>query len=116
MVDPCVYIHLNYYLEKCQLFHPFQSGSRRKYSCSTALARLTNSWLTAMNKSEVFGVVFLDLRKAFDIVDHDSVLKKLTCSLPFVFNHIFITERNASYTMALTLLNVWCTTRFCLVT
>ena len=97
MVDPCVYIHLNYYLEKCQLLYPFQSGSRRKYSCNTALARLTNSWLTAMNKSEVSGAVFLDLRKAFGLVDHDSVLKKLTCSLPFVFNHIFITECSASY-------------------
>ena len=81
MVDPCVYIHLNYYLEKCQLFHPFQSGSRRKYSCSTALARLTNSWLTGMNKSEVSGVVFLDLRKASELVDHDILLKKLTIYL-----------------------------------
>ena len=84
-----MHIYLNDYLEKQQLLHPFQSGLRRKYSCNTALARFTNSWLTAVNKSEVTGVVFLDLKKAFDLVDHDILLKKLaiylknSSSLPF---------------------------------
>ena len=76
-----MHIYLNDYLEKRQLLHPFQSGFRRKYSCNTALARLINSWLKAMNKSEVSGVVFLDLKKAFDLVDRDILLKKLAIYL-----------------------------------
>ena len=71
-----MHIYLNDYLEKRQLLHPFQSGFRRNYSCNTSLAGLTNSWLTAMNKSGVSGVVFLDLKKVFDLVDHDNSLKK----------------------------------------
>ena len=47
-------MYFNDYLEKRQLLHPLQFGSRRKCSCNTAAARLIHSWLTAMNKSEVW--------------------------------------------------------------
>ena len=63
LLEKHVHVYLNDYLEKWQLLHPFQSGFRRKYSCNTVLARFTNSWLTAMNKSEVSGVAFLDQRR-----------------------------------------------------
>ena len=51
------------------------------------MAHLTNSWLTTMNKSEVSGVVFLDLKKVHDLVDHDILLKKLAIYLK---NHFLI--------------------------
>ena len=81
LLEKHVHIHLNDYLAKRQLLHLFQSQFRRKYTCNTALARLTNSWLTAMNKSEVSGVVFLDPKNVFGLVDHDILLKKLTIYL-----------------------------------
>ena len=92
LLEKHVHVYLNDYLEKPQLVHPFQSGFSRKYSSSMALSRLTNSWLTAMNQSEVSDVVFLDLKKSFHLVNHDILLKKLaiylknSCSLPLKIN------------------------------
>ena len=117
LLEKHVHIYLNDYLEKRQLLHPFQSGFRRKYSCNTALARLTNSWLTAMNKSEVSGVVFLDLKKAFDLVDHNILLKKLaiylknSSSLPFFESYLH--NRTQCFLLLQRISKVWCTTRFC---
>ena len=72
-----VHKHALEYLEKHSLLHPLQSGFRPRHSCHTALARLTDTWLSSMNNSEVTGAVFVDLRKAFDLVDHGILLRKL---------------------------------------
>ena len=38
---------------------------------------LTDIWLSAFNNRQMSGAVFLDFRKAFDLVHHDILLKKL---------------------------------------
>ena len=57
-------------LEARRLFHFFQSGFRRGNSCQTALTRLTSIWLSVFNNRQISGAVFLDLRKAFDLVNY----------------------------------------------
>ena len=64
LLERHVHKHLVTYLETGDLFHPFQSGFRRKHSCNTALARLTDSWLSAINRSYLSGDVFLDFKKS----------------------------------------------------
>ena len=41
------------------------------------LLRTTNDWLVDMDKGLINGVVFLGLKKAFDTVDHDILIKNL---------------------------------------
>ena len=48
-----VHKHLVTCLETQDLFHPFQSGFRRKHSCNTVFARLTVSWLSVINRSDL---------------------------------------------------------------
>ena len=64
-------------MEKHNLFHALQSGLRSKHSCHTALSAMCDMWLSAVDRSEIVGAVFLDFRKAFDLVDHTILQQKL---------------------------------------
>ena len=72
-----IHKHLLNYIEKNSLFSESQSGFRPKHSCHTALSQTVNSWLTHINDNKMTGVVFLDMRKAFDLINHDILLSKL---------------------------------------
>ena len=76
-----VHKHLMTYLDKHSLLYPLQSGFRPNFSCHTALTHLIDNWLSAINTSEVVGSVFLDFKKAFDMVHHDKLLDKLSLYL-----------------------------------
>ena len=65
------------YFEKNNLLYHLQSGFRKKHSCQTAVTRIIETWLSSINEAEITGAVFLDLRKAFDLVNHKILLKKL---------------------------------------
>ena len=54
-----------------------QSGFRSKHSCETALHLLVDEWLSSIYNKKIVGVLFIDFCKAFDMVDHDILLKKL---------------------------------------
>ena len=73
--------HLLSYMESKHLFHEYQSGFRPNHSCHTALIRMCNSWLENINDHEITGTLFLDLRKAFNCVNHEILLEKLTLYL-----------------------------------
>ena len=69
--------HMYKFLSKHNLLHPAQSGFRPGHSCQTALINIVDKWLEAMDNGNVNIAVLLDLKKAFDVVDHEILLKKL---------------------------------------
>ena len=72
-----VSIHLKEHFEMNGLFYSRQSGFRTNHSCQTALVKLLDEWVAAIDNNEIVGTLFLDLSKAFDLVDHAILLKKL---------------------------------------
>ena len=77
VIEKHVTKHLFAYLNKYKLLHEAQSGFREHHSCQTALIKLINDWLSHIDKGNIVGAIFFDLKKAFDVVDHEIRLQKL---------------------------------------
>ena len=70
--------HLMSYLNKYCLIHETQSGFCQKHSCQTALVKLIDQWMACIDKGDIVGSIFIDFRKAFDLVDHKTLIRKLS--------------------------------------
>ena len=91
------------FLTQHALIYKSQSGFRKQHSCETALVYMIDKWLTALNEGNLIGTVMIDFRKAFDLVSHDILLKKLklykctTDTLSWFYS--YLTERKQSVSL-----------------
>ena len=77
LFEKIVYAQIYEYLIKYKLIHSNQSGFRFKHSCVTALTKIVEHILKGMDPGNYTGVLFLDFKKTFDMVNHTILLSKL---------------------------------------
>ena len=70
-------VQLRVYLEEHGLFPEMQSAYRKFHSTETALIKVSNDLLLALDKGDEAVVVLLDFSSAFDTIDHVVALKRL---------------------------------------
>ena len=69
---------LSEYLYTNNLISDSQSGFRSKHSCSTAMQHLYSQWIESQKSRHSLVLLFLDFRKAFDTVNHNLLIKKIS--------------------------------------
>ena len=72
-----IYTELMKYVEDNNILCPQQAGFRRNSSTNIAIAKLVRNIVSSFECRETGICIFLDQRKAFDMVDHDILLRKL---------------------------------------
>ena len=77
VLEKHVHESLSEFLHTYNLLHKTQSGFRAQHSCETALVNMIDLWMNAIDSGKMVGVVLVDFKKAFDLVDHQILIDKL---------------------------------------
>ena len=77
ILEKIAYNQLTPYINENNILTNNQFGFRKSHSTTTSLLKSTNKWFLNIEKGLINGVLFLDLRKAFDTFDHKILTDKL---------------------------------------
>jgi len=78
---------LNNYMTENNLYEPCQSAYRKQHSTETALIKIMNDLLLALDENKSVLLVMLDLSAAFDTVNHEILIRRMQ-------NHFGITQQS----------------------
>ena len=77
ILERIVAIQLHEYLRQHQLYEPMQSAYRPAHSVESALLKVYNDTLVAIDSGKEVALILLDLSAAFDTIDHRLIIQRL---------------------------------------
>ena len=86
LFEKLVFNQLYKYLDSNGLLSNGQSGFRSLFSTLTCLLKTIDEWYDGFDNGYMIGSVFIDLRKAFDTVNHEILCQKLSWFQSYLSN------------------------------
>ena len=77
VLERIILSQINAHLDQHELFEPYQSAYRSNHSTETALLRVQNDVLNAIDDGNMVILLMIDLSAAFDLVNHNILLSRL---------------------------------------
>ena len=78
IIEKLIHEQASSFLSNNELLYNYQSGFRKNHSTDSCLTFLHDKILKGFDKGLMTGMILVDLQKAFDTIDHDILLKKLS--------------------------------------
>lgn len=79
ILEKMLVTRLTNFLNIHEVLYKFQYGFRQGSSTQTAIIELVDDVIDAIDSGKFMGGLFLDLKKAFDTLNHEILLRKLEC-------------------------------------
>ena len=72
-----IHAQLRLFLENTMFLSPYQHGFRKGYSKNSASSKFIDNIAMGLDIGKYSLAVFLDIKKAFDTIDHEVLIRKL---------------------------------------
>ena len=97
LLEKLYYNRLLSFIDRHNILHAHQFGFRKKYSTGIALAHVISTLISKINSGKPTVLALLDLKKAFDLINHKLLLIKLNSygirGLPLQWLSSYLTNR-----------------------
>ena len=97
LLEKLFYNRLIAFVNKNSILHPHQFGFRTNYNTNYALAHVISSIVDKINKNKRVILTLLDLKKAFDLINHKLLLEKMSFygirGMPLQWLSSYLTDR-----------------------